>query len=222
MSAMGKLIGVECAQCRRKGHHCQAQMLAALTIHDEPLCLRCADGEPCCYETAQKMEMPEWLRERFDPCEIPPTSREDREMLARTRQEEHDGREAEKASVVADLETMSCKEVAEKYGLRINVVLGLRLATDRAKQLRGEGAACYSQNYELRRRALKALRIEGENVRMAPCAVMGAEMLGLRKCGCGHPKKLRPCPICGVPFGCEDLRFHLSRCKKSRIHLHVN
>ena len=47
MSVMAKLKGIECAPCRRAGHGCQAQM-----IDGEPMCLRCADQEPCCFVTA--------------------------------------------------------------------------------------------------------------------------------------------------------------------------
>lgn len=62
MSALASLIGVECAECRRRGHHCQAQMWS----DGEPMCLRCADGEPCYAVTAAKLETPARMRESED------------------------------------------------------------------------------------------------------------------------------------------------------------
>ncbi len=55
MSAMAKFIGVNCLPCLRAGHHCQAQMKASSTRHSgvtEPMCLRCANDEPCFAVTA--------------------------------------------------------------------------------------------------------------------------------------------------------------------------
>jgi hypothetical protein len=66
MSALGNLIGVECAACRHVGHHCQAQIWDG----DTPLCMRCADGEPCCFVTANNIETPRWLAEEFDPLDV--------------------------------------------------------------------------------------------------------------------------------------------------------
>lgn len=62
MSALASLIGVECAECRRHGHHCQAQMWS----DGEAMCLRCADGEPCYAVTAAKLETPARMRESDD------------------------------------------------------------------------------------------------------------------------------------------------------------
>ena len=48
MSAMTKFIGVDCKPCRRVGHKCQAQMMT----DEGPMCLRCANDEPCFAVTA--------------------------------------------------------------------------------------------------------------------------------------------------------------------------
>jgi hypothetical protein len=67
MSILGKLVGVECSECRRKGHSCQAQL-----IDDEPLCLRCANDEPCYFVTAQEMATPQrYEDDRSDRCLVP-------------------------------------------------------------------------------------------------------------------------------------------------------
>jgi hypothetical protein len=68
MSALGKLIGVGRVGCQRKGHFCQAQMW----LENEPVCLRCTNGEPCYRETADALETPERYEDnRADLCVVP-------------------------------------------------------------------------------------------------------------------------------------------------------
>jgi len=53
MTAIPKLKDVACAPCLRAGHRCQAQMQL-----DEPVCLRCANEEPCYAVTAKALPTP--------------------------------------------------------------------------------------------------------------------------------------------------------------------
>ena len=197
MSAMAKLVGVECVECRRKGHGCQAQMFVEKgtgsreqgTEKPVPLCLRCANEEPCCYETALAMETPRRLAEEMDLCVVPSISREDRAMLGRIgRAEPEECDEATKAAALEDLKTMKCGAVAEKYGIRLRTVAGWKSRLTRDRELRGEfGIAALWKERRRRERALGFEAVErvigGETVRMAPMAMMGAEMLEVQGTG---------------------------------------
>ena len=73
MTAMRRLVGIECAPCRRAGHHCQAQMTVEVEFHNPyrvastPMCLRCADGDPCFAVTApDNFETPTRMIEQHD------------------------------------------------------------------------------------------------------------------------------------------------------------
>ncbi len=175
MSALGKEIGVECAKCRRKGHHCQAQMVQEQLSDvsgqwsEEPVCMRCADGEPCCYETAAKLATPERMREETDPCAVPPVTDEDRELLARIEAAERKASIDKlplRAAIYGDLGKMTKVQVAEKYHLSISQVKGYyshRLQM--AEYSKAKASAPVEQ------------WIGGEMVVMAPMASMGAEIL---------------------------------------------
>jgi hypothetical protein len=71
MPVLPNLIGRECARCREAGHQCQAQ----IWIDDVPLCLRCADDEPCIFITAAQLA--EAMPVELDPCMVPRPSRDD-------------------------------------------------------------------------------------------------------------------------------------------------
>lgn len=67
-----RLRGVWCADCLKRGHKCQAQLeavssqLSAGSLECVPLCVRCADGEPCCFETAKALPAITRLDEALD------------------------------------------------------------------------------------------------------------------------------------------------------------
>jgi len=173
MSVLGKLIGVSCWKCRNAGHFCQAQIL----MDGLPWCMRCADGEACCYETAAQMPTPERMIEDSDPCELPALKVEDRKFFNSGKQFAPVEAGTKKAAL-ADLECMKVCDVAEKYGLSIKVVNGLKAAVQREQQLRGECATAYADS--LRRATVPVqMNVGGEMVRMAPNASMGSELLGL-------------------------------------------
>jgi hypothetical protein len=65
MAVLAKLVGVGCAECARRGHRCQAQLWS----DGRPLCLRCADGEPCIYLTAQGGRE-RFRREFAEDCDV--------------------------------------------------------------------------------------------------------------------------------------------------------
>jgi hypothetical protein len=78
MSALAKLKNQRCAECWRRGHVCQAQIIAtsarkgADELECELLCMRCADGELCCFETAKRLPCPSRMTpEAEDLCVIP-------------------------------------------------------------------------------------------------------------------------------------------------------
>jgi len=77
MSAMAKFIGVDCLPCKRAGHKCQAQTIGQVAAvrrgkqgwSDVPMCLRCANDEPCFAVTAPlNFETPK--RMLGDSCEM--------------------------------------------------------------------------------------------------------------------------------------------------------
>lgn len=72
---LGKLRNVHCARCLTAGHKCQAQIV----IDEIPLCLRCADDEPCIYTIVEAKKPP--LKVCSDPYTIPLLSAEDRQAL---------------------------------------------------------------------------------------------------------------------------------------------
>ena len=228
MSALGKLIGVECAECRRKGHHCQAQMwrdneqwsVDSEQAKQEPVCLRCADGEVCCWETARSLETPERLREPFDVCEIPPIPREERDAFKMRFLAEDRLCSAEiAAEAKADLATMKVSEVAAKHGLSVRTVSGWKGALVKAEALRradralicgldGEPLRHDPKQWKERARRPVARRICGEIVRMAPMATMGAELIGQYEAKRGRPKVMSLCLECGVRYGFRDMLKH--------------
>lgn len=86
-----RLRGVWCVDCWKRGHRCQAQIVAqrvndmaseqdcAEVIQCVPLCMRCADGEPCCFETAKALPKIERLDEGVDlPIGVMPVVTESR------------------------------------------------------------------------------------------------------------------------------------------------
>ncbi len=72
MSLMARLKGVSCVKCRRRGHHCQAQMMDG----DTPVCLRCADDELCVFERVKYQRVVRVFGEA-DLCAVEAISAED-------------------------------------------------------------------------------------------------------------------------------------------------
>jgi hypothetical protein len=216
VSALGRFAGVDCVPCRWKGHKCQAQIVAPVEIirhngerliEERPMCLRCADGEPCYQESAESLETPERLREKSDLFEVPEITPEDREAI-RVDRELRDWIDPEiKRSAKGDLMAgMSSQGVAEKYGLGIQTISAWKSHLVRQAQLAGK-ASIQTENYariqtelagkvgprhkddvQVERMWARKLRIGGKIVHMAPGAVMGAEMLNTADSG--HPSAI--------------------------------
>jgi hypothetical protein len=174
MSALAKLIGVECVDCRERGHHCQAQLWEDRDGAQQGLCLRCADGEPCYRETAEYLVLPErsWLE--LEDVLVPSITQDDCEFVRRIAR--NDGvnlkgpRDAAKRKGMRDdLGAMTNEDLADKYQVEMRTVVGLR---GRDKFLREERARLPVEQ-----------KIKGETVHMAPKASMGAEMLWIAPLG---------------------------------------
>ncbi len=151
---MKSLIGVECVECRRKGHHCQAQMWDG----KKPVCLRCADGEPCYRVTAEGLPSPERYEDRAVEASF---VLEERPRPPRPRKVEYvlpTISESECQMIRRQLETLNVEKVAQLHCMDPWTVSFIRDARVRA-----------SKPVEV--------MISEEFVRMAPMAVMGAEML---------------------------------------------
>lgn len=185
MSALGSLIGIGCAACKRKGHYCQAQMWEeceelegeTLLKFRKPLCLRCADGELCIYVTAARIDTPERLLEEVDLCLVPKATVQDLAYVAAlgkapSMASEY-GHRAERYAgwrndVLQDLFTMTVKEAAAKYQVSTGRISHIKSA----EQTKRRNAALAQK---LREPVWRV--IGGEVVNIAPLASMGAEML---------------------------------------------
>ncbi len=191
---MKSLIGVECVECRRKGHHCQAQMWDGQT----PVCLRCADGEPCYRVTAEGLPSPERYEDRaveasfvLEERPTPPRPRKVKYVLPPIGT-------YERKMIRKELETASVERVAGSHGLQpwmIESVVGAAKKTPKRMPLYVFGRRCALRDTDavdksgpkprvpkeikpVRKRAYRPEKkiIGGECVVMAPMAVMGAEM----------------------------------------------
>lgn len=159
--------GVACEECRdRKGHFCQAQIFvdgddAGLIAKPRPLCLPCADGEPCVVERVGAPPA---------PAEPNPFEPEDGHVPAgpvihRTPEELGLARVVEGAPV---RERMSSEErVRDRRQAYSDAAKLMRDVAARRKRV-GHGRPA-----ELPRR----VQLSGETVRMSPHAVMGAELI---------------------------------------------
>ncbi len=176
MSACASLIGLECAECRRKGHHCQAEI-----IGDEALCMRCADGEPCCAVTALAGEDADVSE--VDPFVVPNLPK--RSVYA-PREVRVSGPLLSgnlRGRILRDLESHTLAEVANWYRMDASIVERIQLDARKGKtmshaerlQLRRERER--RQARERKARTPVLCLIAGEPVHMAPMAVMGAEPL---------------------------------------------
>jgi hypothetical protein len=128
---MKSLRGVLCEVCRRNGHCCQAQ----IWIGRKPLCMRCSNGEPCCFETAKNIELPDWRRDSIDiyTMEVrqiaytpPPATR-----TVRVQTPKFEAREMRQMR--AELETTAPEKVALRHGLDVAMVEEFQ-AKDEARQ----------------------------------------------------------------------------------------
>jgi hypothetical protein len=177
MPVTKELRGVECVRCREAGHWCQAQIKA----DDVALCLRCANDEPCIYVTAARFEQP--VKVNDDPCMIPALTREDREAVRALPRLPSihatigiDGYlkidPETRAALLEDARTLSAAQVARKYGVAKATVRNLKRSN--------------RQEIRARMNTPVEIQIGGEDVRIAPGAVFGAEMLKARE---SEPKK---------------------------------
>lgn len=210
MSALGSLIGVGCSECKRIGHHCQAQMWQECEGPDgdarqdspRPVCLPCADGEPCSYERA-RASLSKTEPEEADPCIVPKLTEADRAAVRAMGKPKSvyadNGRGIMQFSpelreaIMEDLETMTAQEVADRYFTSKGRIENLRYNERRR-------AAAYAQKTA---RELVTREIGGETVRIAPLASMGSEML------LEIPQGHAACTLCGEFFGAKELRRHL-------------
>jgi hypothetical protein len=185
MAILGKLAGRECAQCRKAGHHCQAQTV----IDDVPLCLRCADGEACYFKTAPS-RFPRRIDRDLDLCDVPVPTRADRELAYRMAipMMRHEALEALppssqinrlrltrdlRAAILAELEakTLSIGELSLKFRISRKMIYDLQFR---------EMAKRQAQMIREKITRPEPRKIGGEVVCIAPAAVMGAEMLEAR------------------------------------------
>jgi hypothetical protein len=171
MPVLRELMGVICERCRDAGHRCQAQIV----IDGIALCLRCADDEPCIFIIAAQLS--EATPVDYDPCSVPAPSREDLRAVrampslpsihatTNVSEELKLGSDA-RAAILADT-ALTTAELSAKYGVSKTTIQHV-LRLNRRK---------------LREQALRAIEMQigGEDVRMAPMAVMGAEMLSKKK-----------------------------------------
>ena len=185
MSAMSSLKGVGCEECKRKGHFCQAQIWEDCESEEDgvqvkfrkPLCMRCADGEICVYETVRLREVPEQLAEETDSCVVPALTEEDNSALKKMpklKSIHSEGMFIEpetRAAMMEDLKTMMAHDVADKYGMTSEYVRRLR-----SKQ---ESAVADRLRKQLRQHADR--EIDGEAVRIASLASTGTELGGVLK-----------------------------------------
>jgi hypothetical protein len=184
MSALASLIGIGCADCKRKGHFCQAQMWehceetengVALKFR-KPLCLRCADGEPCYQETCVEIVTPERLVDEVDLCLVPKPTAQDLEHVAklgRPRSVRGDNQHspdyaARRAAMLQDLQTMTVGDVAKKYQVSRSCASHIR---DKENARKRKLALLEKLRTPVER------EIGGEMVRIAPLSQMGAELL---------------------------------------------
>jgi hypothetical protein len=120
MSALASLINVECVECRRKGHRCQAQMWVSVDdAKSEPVCLRCADGEACCFETAQAVEAP--AVDELDVFTVPVQARLPQGRREKTPEYILVGTE-ERAEIIRELKVAPAAQLALRHGLPESVV----------------------------------------------------------------------------------------------------
>lgn len=185
MSVLGSLIGVNCAECRRRGHYCQAQIwmdgegedLAGGKLEFKtPLCLRCADGEVCVFEAVRAESAPAF-QDEVDACLVPDLTEQDWVFVAKLGKPRsvHAHEKGYKCllddktrqALIADLQTMGTAEAAEKY----------RLPAKYVSNFRGNHRQKLALIFKSRLTEPVAREIGGETVLMAPLACMGAEML---------------------------------------------
>lgn len=183
MSVLGSLINVGCQDCKRSGHFCQAQMWEDCEAEDDgivlkfrkPVCLRCADGEPCFYETAKGIGSPRHLEDELDIFQVPELTDQDHAFVAAL----SDGGEPSdwvrkadaevRAAILVDLEMMTNREIAWKHKVASKYVMNLRY---------NERARKRSLGIKEKQRELVEKMVGGELVRISPMASMGAELLG--------------------------------------------
>ncbi len=172
MAALASLAGLECAACRQKGHRCQAQMWDG----DKPVCLRCADGERCCFETGAQLPTPErYVEQCAGIFAVPMSERSTPRTPHRVVHTAPVMSRKERSEIYRQLRTVSPARVARLHGLPLDAVEGMAEdARARLPPLSGNDLA----HVEAMRRTPQMQTIAGERVRIAPLASMGAEMLG--------------------------------------------
>ncbi len=124
------LKGVLCEECRSKGHACQAQ----IWIEQKPLCLRCADGEPCCFETAKSVDLAEWRSESQDVFTMP--IRQIVCMPRPVKVQPPKFEASELRQLRSELELTSPEKVALRHGLEVAMVEEFKAQDEARKQAR--------------------------------------------------------------------------------------
>jgi hypothetical protein len=213
VSAMPRLIGVNCELCRQKGHVCRAQIFGSIKVlrsgeeweREAPLCMPCADGEICYWQRAKLGELPP-VADEIDLCRIPKVTTADWDLLRKIAS--RDGQAtidpALRARAHKDCEEMPLDEVSEKYQVSMRTAQGWKSAQLRARA-----------RFQKRAATPVASEHHGETVVMAPMAVMGAELLGTGGAP-GKKKKLQvrkaPCLKCGLSFPLDRMAQHRKYC----------
>jgi hypothetical protein len=146
------------------------------------LCLRCADDEPCCFETA-KVPL-ETRRFEDDPSAIFAVWPSVGKVARRGAEVDLECDPDIKRAAVGDLECMNITAVARKYSLRLRMVKAWNEDRIREAELRGEDPRAAERErcreaYRVRALAHRPVKatIGGETVLIAPAATMGTEAL---------------------------------------------
>jgi hypothetical protein len=174
VSAMAGLTGVECVECRAAGHRCQAQ----IWIENEPLCMRCADHERCCFDTAKDMGTPDGADEEVDLCVVPAPDRPVERLRHRVVVTPPRFEYEERAMIRCELTKYSLADVARRHSLDAWMIADLQ-PDEAARETSRQEAQAKLVRVEVERR--QKLVIDGEMVMMAPGVTMGAEMIECHK-----------------------------------------
>jgi chromosomal replication initiation ATPase DnaA len=156
------LKGVNCVECLARGHCCQAEIFE----DEKPLCMRCANDEPCCFETAKQA-----------PC-LPRFEERETGLLAGTRISERARMPRtvvhimpttswqERCEIVLELKTLPLQEVAERHQFEPWVIelIAQGEGESREELERRKRAELRWQREQMRERLLNEKRAERKRI----------------------------------------------------------
>jgi hypothetical protein len=165
------------------GHHCQAQMWD----ERKPLCLRCADGEPCYAATAEVLETPEWLKDGVEEEHClrysgPTQYTSHRVTIIPPQMGWQELSQIRRQLCCRDLDS-----VAREHRVEPCMIANIKPESEEARSARlgrvrvrdqQRPSRWYRYRVAKKSRQTVDLVIKGERIKMAPGATMGAEMIG--------------------------------------------